>query len=238
MDALALRRNLDRHDLLEHLDPALHLRRLGRLVAEPVDERLHALELVVLLLLALAEQLHARLALLQVRGVVADVVGQRAHADLGDARHHRVEEEAVVRDQDDRVRVGREVFLEPVARFEIEMVGRLVEQQQAGASEQQLGERDAHLPAARERLAGAVEVRRREAEPAQHGRDLQIDAVAFEPPELLLQIAVARQHRRVLVVVGVVVSEAVLDRGNLGAHVEQRLEGQAGLLDAACVRSG
>ncbi len=125
-----------------------------------------------------------------------------------------------MRDQDDRVRVGREVFLQPVAGFEIEMVRRLVEQQQARASEQQLRERDTHLPAARERLARAFEVRRSETEPAQHGRDSQIDAVALEPPELLLQIAVSRQHRRVLVVVGVLVSEAVFDRGDLGAHVE------------------
>ena len=75
-------------------------------------------------------------------------------------------------------------------------------------------------------------------ESAQHGRDLQIDAVAFEPPELLLQIAVARQHRGMLVLGDVLVAEPLLERGNLLAHVEQRLEGQAGLLDAASGRSG
>jgi len=52
--------------------------------------------------------------------------------------------------EDDGERVGVQVFLEPVARFEIEMVRRLVEQQQVRLAEQQLGERDAHLPAAGE----------------------------------------------------------------------------------------
>jgi hypothetical protein len=41
-----------------------------------------------------------------------------------------------------------QVFLEPIARLEIEMVGRLVEQQEIRLAEQQLRERDAHLPAA------------------------------------------------------------------------------------------
>ena len=59
----------------------------------------------------------------------------------------------------------------------------------------------------------------------------QVDAVALEPPELLLQIAVARQHRGVLAVGGVLVAEPLFERGDLGAHVEQRLEGQAGFLD-------
>jgi hypothetical protein len=47
-----------------------------------------------------------------------------------------------VRDEDDGVRVVGEVLLEPVARLEVEMVGRLVEQQQVGPSEQQLRQRE------------------------------------------------------------------------------------------------
>ena len=70
----------------------------------------------------------------------------------------RVEEEAIVRDEDDRVGVGVEILLEPVARLEIEVVGRLVEQQQVGLAQQQLGQRDAHLPAAGEGLGRPLEV--------------------------------------------------------------------------------
>ena len=88
------------------------------------------------------------------------VVGERAQRQIGDARDDRVEEEAIVRDEDDGVRVGVQVLLEPVARLEIEVVRRLVEQQQVRLAEQQLGERDAHLPAAGERLGRPLEVRR------------------------------------------------------------------------------
>ena len=110
--------------------------------------------------LALRSALDARVVLDEVVAVVAEVVGQRAQRQVGDARHDGVEEEAVVRDEDDRVRVGDEVLLEPVARVEIEVVGRLVEQQQVRLAEQQLRERDAHLPAAGERLGRPLEVRR------------------------------------------------------------------------------
>ena len=94
----------------------------------------------------------------QIAAVVPRIVGQRAQADVGDARHDRVEEEAIVGDEDDGVRVVGEVLLEPVPRLEVEMVRRLVEQEQAGPAEQELGERDAHLPAAREGLGRLLHV--------------------------------------------------------------------------------
>ena len=61
-----------------------------------------------------------------------------------------------MRDQHERVRIVREIFLEPVASLEIEMVCRLVQQQQIRLLEQQLGQRDAHLPAARELLGASL----------------------------------------------------------------------------------
>ena len=70
MDALALGRNLDGDDLVHHLDPALDLRRLGRLVAEAIDEGLHARDLFVLVALLLAQPLHALFALDEVAAVV------------------------------------------------------------------------------------------------------------------------------------------------------------------------
>ena len=228
--ALALGRHLDGDDLLEHLDPALHLRGLRRLVAEPVDEHLDPLDFLVLLLLGLAHPLQPRLALLEVVAVVAGVVGQLPEVHLGDPRDDRVEEVAVVRDEDDGVRVVVEVLLEPVARLEVEVVGRLVEQQQVGAREQQLGERDAHLPAARERLGRAVEVVRREAEAVEDRRQLQVDAVAVVEPEAILQVAVAGEHRLVLGVGDVRVAEAILELVHLGLDREQRLEGEDRLL--------
>src|SRR3989442_5193008 len=60
VDRLALGRDFDQDDLFQHLDAALDLRRFGRLVAEPVDEQLHARDFLVLLAFRLAQGLDAR----------------------------------------------------------------------------------------------------------------------------------------------------------------------------------
>ena len=51
-------------------------------------------------------------------------------------------------DDDHGARIVRQMILEPQRAFEIEIVGRLVQQQQIGRREQGRGERDAHPPAA------------------------------------------------------------------------------------------
>ena len=56
---------------------------------------------------------HARFVGDEIAAVVAHVVGQRAQGQVGDPRHDRVEEEPIVRDEDDRVRVLVQVLLEP-----------------------------------------------------------------------------------------------------------------------------
>ena len=155
MNALPLRRHLDALHFLEHLDAALHLRRLRRLVAEAIDELLHARDLFVLPLLRFAQPIQPGIALHDILGVVAVIVGQRAQREIGDARDDRVEEIAIVRHEDHGVRVVGEVALEPVARLEIEVIGRLVEQQQIRLAEEQLRQREAHLPAAGQVIASA-----------------------------------------------------------------------------------
>jgi hypothetical protein len=133
-----------------------------------------------------------------------------------------------VRHEDDGVRVALEVFLEPVACVEIEMVRRLVEQQQVGTPEQELGERDAHLPAAGEGFAWALGVFAAEPETAQHRRDAQVHAVALVEPKTILQLAVARQHRVVFRLGHRRIGQAMLDVVHLGLNVEQGLKRAAG----------
>ena len=158
MHTLALGRHLDGHDLVEQLDPALHLRGLGRLIAEAIDEHLDARDLVVLLFLGRAQPLEPRVAFDQVVAVVAVVVGDRAQVQVGDLGDDGVEEEAIVADENDRVRVLAQIALQPVAGVEVQVIGRLVEQQQPRAPQQQLGQRDAHLPAAGEGVGRALVV--------------------------------------------------------------------------------
>ena len=58
-------------------------------------------------------------------------------------------------DDDDRVRIGAQVRLEPERAFEIEIVRRLVEQQDIRLEKENGRERHAHPPAAGEFPAGA-----------------------------------------------------------------------------------
>ena len=58
---------------------------------------------------------------------------------------HGVEKVTVVADHKHRVFEVCEIILEPCYRFEVEVVGRLVEQQVIGISEECFGKKNTHL---------------------------------------------------------------------------------------------
>ena len=116
------------------------------------------------------------------------------------------------------------------------MVRRLVEQQQVRLPEQQLRQRDPHLPAAGKRLGRPLEVGRLEPEALQHGRRLQLDAVAVAESEPILQVAVAREHRVVLGLGDRRVAQPLLELVHLGLHRQQLGERAAGLLEDRAAR--
>ena len=89
-----------------------------------------------------------------------------------------------MRDQDDPALVRAQVVLEPVARLDVEMVGRLVEHHEVGRVEQQLGQRDSHPDAAGEFGDVAAEVFVGEAQPEQHRGGAALGAVKVVPLEL------------------------------------------------------
>ena len=80
--------------------------------------------------------------------VAAGVGDDRLVVDVGDVRADRVQEVAVVRDDDQRAVVADEELAQPVDRVEVEVVGRLVEQQRLRLAEERLREQHAHLLAA------------------------------------------------------------------------------------------
>jgi RNase P/RNase MRP subunit p29 len=122
---------------------------------------LHALEreaqlgeLGLLLFVLLELQLKARLLFLHVERVVAGIELRLAVVQLHDARDDAVEEIAVVGDGQDGPLKFFNIALEPFHRVHIEVVRRLVEQQDIGLLEQQPREVHARFLAAGE----AVEV--------------------------------------------------------------------------------
>ena len=73
----------------------------------------------------------------------------RMLVDFNDPGDGSVEEVTVVGDDEDAAAVGCEVSLQPGDAREIEMVGRLVEQQEIGRPQEERREKDARLFSAR-----------------------------------------------------------------------------------------
>ena len=89
-------------------------------------------------------------------------------------------------DGDDRAGVVLEEALEPGDRLGVEMVGRLVEQQQVGRLQQQPAQRDAAPLAARQR--GDVGVRRRQAQRVHRQLEARIEVPGVGGVDLVLDL--------------------------------------------------
>ena len=178
--------------LLERLHAALRLTGLARVVAETVDETLQPATLGVdagLLGLGGRESLGMGL---REAGVVAGVEGQPAARHVENALGHRVEQVPVVAHHHERPGITLEVRLQPHGGFEIEMVRRLVEQQQIGLGEQRGGQRDPHPPS-----AGEIGERRSlhrlvDAQPGEQPRGARGRRMRADLPEADLDLGAAR----------------------------------------------
>ncbi len=148
VDGLLFRRDFDSLDSIQLLDTALHLLGFGGLIAKAADEGFELPDLVLLVLVGRL-QLGTPLGFLQlVTREAAGIEVQALVPQLGDFADGDIQEIAVVGNQDEGIGVGAEVVFQPVAGFQVEMVGGFVQQKQVGLFEQQFGQRNAHLPAA------------------------------------------------------------------------------------------
>ena len=154
--------------LLERLQAALHLPRLALLGAESVHETLDLRD-AQLLLLVQRRLSRQRFGALPLEGaVVAHVHRRLAAFQMRDALHGAVEEVAVVRHHREGAWVLAHPGFQPHRRLQVQVVGRLVEQQQVRGRHQRLGEIEADAPAAGERPMRLGEVVLAEAEAAEN----------------------------------------------------------------------
>ena len=130
-------------------------------------------------------------ALLAVELVVAGIGGQRAAVDLDDLADDAVHELAVVRGHQDGAVIALQEGLQPDQALDVEMVRRLVEQHRVRAHQEDLGQRDAHLPAARQLADVARHRLLAEAKPVEHLAGAAVECVAVELVELCLHLAVS-----------------------------------------------
>ena len=104
-----------------------------------------------------------------------------------------------MRDQDHRRVEPLQLLLEPLEVLDVEVVRRLVEQQQVGVAGERARQRGACQLAAGEGSQRTVEVALREAEPAQRRRRSVAPGVAARVLEARLGLRVAPQDRVVVV---------------------------------------
>ena len=109
----SLRERLDLCKLCYRLDPTLHGARLGRLVAEALDEALGALPRPRDVLRAIRQDLDLLLSLHEVALIVAGVLPDPFNLEADDAVHLLVQELSVVADEDERARERLEEEAEP-----------------------------------------------------------------------------------------------------------------------------
>ena len=130
MDGLFIRRNFDPLNLLQFLDAALHLLGFCGLIAEAVDENFQLLDAIALVAVS---GLHLFVALGFLRQefvVISSVEPDALVPDFGDFVDRHIEKITVVGDQHKGVWIIVQIFFQPVAGFEVKMVGGLVKQQQ------------------------------------------------------------------------------------------------------------
>ena len=131
------------------------------------------------------------LLLLEPRRVVPFPGNAAAAIELENPAGDVVEEVAIVRDGDDRAGVVLQKPLEPGDRLRVEMVRRLVEQQEIGRLQQQPAQRHAAALAARQRRD--IGVRRRQAQRVHRQLEPRIEIPGVRGVDLVLNASTARR---------------------------------------------
>ena len=135
---------------LQRLQAALCLARLARLGAEAFDKGFHVLDLALLPRKKRGLLGKLRSTLLFEGGVVTAVSVRHAVLEVDDAIDHAIEELAVVRDQKQRPWILAQPGFQPQDGVEVQMIGRLIEQQEVRAAHERLRYIETYAPAAGE----------------------------------------------------------------------------------------
>ena len=222
-------RRLQPLQLVEHLLPAHRPRRgvlaplvLGDELLGTLDELLLLLELLELPLVPLD----------LVVQVLREVPGEDeylARLDCPDLLHQRVEEIPVVRNHHHRALERGQVLLQPLDRTDVEVVGRLVQQQHVRLLQKHPRQCQPHLEPAALGPGLLVEVILRESEAHQHLLGPRL-AVVRLVPVVMLQDGVSVQHLFELLSRHVRILHPVLELNHLRLNVVQVLESGQRLL--------
>ncbi len=127
-------------ELLKHFFAGSRLTRLGDVGAESLDEFLQFFALVFDLLVAVSSLAQGELRSLIPEGIVACVKLDFAKVNVADVGTHHVEEVPVMGNDEDEVFKFCQEILQPHDGFDVEVVGRLIKQQDVGIAKEGLSE--------------------------------------------------------------------------------------------------
>ena len=145
--------NLNRNDLLQLLDTALYLYSLCRLVTETFDKIFCILYFFLLILISAQLLFATFLAEYDELVVRHFIIINSSARNLNGPIGYIINKRTVVTYQYHSPRTHFQKILQPLNTFYIQMVGRLVQQQDVRTAQQQLCQFDTHTPAPTE-LAG------------------------------------------------------------------------------------
>ena len=181
----------------------------------------------------------ALLPLLHVMGVIAPVLLETGAAHLPDAIDYRVQEVAVVADDEQRAVPRGQRALQPLDGLDVQMVGRLVQDEQVGTLQEQTGQEGARLLPAAEMGQRDVPIGAAEAQALQRLADAHFVVIAAGPLEGLLNAAVLGQQCVGMAAVrGGVVGHAMFQPAQLGFLGLQAAEDREHLVVHGVVPTG
>ena len=149
LDRLSARdRSRDLFHAIDLFQLALRLRCFAGLGAKSIGKQLQRRDFFLLIFVSGELLFFARRFLLDITVPIAPITHQFRVRDLDDAADKLIQKFAIVRDHDNRARITSQIFLEPLKRFEIEMIRWFVEQKKIGLHHEQPRQMSAHDPAA------------------------------------------------------------------------------------------
>ena len=145
-------------DFFKLLEAALNLAGPAGLVAEAVDEGARLFDLLLLTLGCLFSGFASGGTLLQVIREVSGIFLGAAVVQGNRARHQRIEQRHIVRNDADRPAVAAQILFQPALTLQVQVVRGFVEQEYIRLPEKEFRQGNAHLPTAGELPAVACKV--------------------------------------------------------------------------------
>ena len=137
-----------------------------------------------------------------------------------------------MRDEQHRAVVVFQVILEPLDRLDVQVVGRLVQQENRGPAQQQFRQLDAHAPAARKFARGTLEVAALESQAEQRLLDVRFAGIAAQDVIMVGRFVQPVEQRFVVgrFVVGAL-GDFAGEAGDFGFELQHFVEGFGRLFD-------